>query len=244
MIYTKKGDEGYTYNAKNVRYQKDYVLFELMGTVDELSSFLGVAKREASFMVQDIITAYQKEFISLNGYIAGAGDFSSVEATKRVETLIDAYSKKIPSQNGFVLPGDSKAGAALDVARTVARRLERIAVKANKIFQLKKEDLSYFNRISDLLYILARYEDGLDGTKEEKKTYSSPVNEKVMNLSYAEEICEAVMKKAREIGVLSVCVVCDSGGNPIVLKRDDDAFIASINVALNKAYSSVRLKMY
>lgn len=243
MIYTKKGDEGYTYNAKNVRYQKDYVLFELMGTVDELSSFLGVAKRDASFMVQDIITAYQKEFISLNGYIAGAGDFNSVEATKRVETLIDAYSKKIPSQNGFVLPGDSKAGAALDVARTVARRLERIAVKANKIFQLKKEDLAYFNRISDLLYILARYEDGLDGTKEEKKTYSSPVNEKAMNLSYAEEICEAVIKKAREIGVLSVCVVCDSGGNPIVLKRDDDAFIASINVALNKAYTSVSLKM-
>lgn len=243
MIYTKKGDEGYTYNAKNVKFQKDNITFELMGTLDELSSVMGMAKTEASFMVRDIITAYQKEFIILNGFIAGYGSFNSVEATQRTETLIDAYSKKIPPFEGFTLPGESKAGAALDVARTVARRLERIAVKANKIFQIKKEELAYFNRISDLLYVLARYEDGLNGKKEEQTSYSQNVREGSMNLKYAEEIVEAVMKKAREIGVLSVCVVCDSGGNPILLKRDDDAFIASVNVALNKAYTSVSLKM-
>lgn len=243
MIYTKKGDEGYTYNAKNVKFQKDNITFELMGTLDELSSVMGMAKTEASFMVRDIITAYQKEFITLNGFIAGCGSFNSAEATQRTETLIEAYSKKIPPFEGFTLPGESKSGAILDVARTVARRLERIAVKANKIFQIKKEELAYFNRISDLLYVLARYEDGLNGKKEEQTSYSQNVREGSMNLKYAEEIVEAVMKKAREIGVLSVCVVCDSGGNPILLKRDDDAFIASVNVALNKAYTSVSLKM-
>lgn len=242
MIYTKKGDEGYTYNAKNVKFQKDNILFELMGTIDELSSVIGVAKTESSFMVKDIITAYQKEFITLNGYIAGYGNFDVKSAVERTETLIDAYSKKIPTFQGFTLSGGSKAGASLDVARTVARRLERVAVKGNKIFAVKKDDLSYFNRISDLLYVLARYEDGLNGKKEEQVSYSS--NEKKgMNLKFAEEIVEAVMKKAREIGVLSVCVVCDAGGNPIILKRDDDAFIASVNVALNKAYTSVSLKM-
>ncbi len=243
MIYTKKGDEGYTYNAKNVKFQKDNITFELMGTLDELSSVMGMAKTEASFMVRDIIAAYQKEFITLNGFIAGYGSFNSAEATQRTETLIDAYSKKIPPFEGFTLPGESKSGAILDVARTVARRLERIAVKANRIFQIKKEELAYFNRISDLLYVLARYEDGLNGKKEEQTSYSQNVREGSMNLKYAEEIVEAVMKKAREIGVLSVCVVCDSGGNPILLKRDDDAFIASVNVALNKAYTSVSLKM-
>lgn len=243
MIYTKKGDEGYTYNAKNVKFQKDNIMFELMGTLDELSSVMGVAKTESSFMVKDIITAYQKEFITLNGYIAGYGNFDSKGAVERTETLIDAYSKKIPPFEGFSLSGESKAGASLDVARTVARRLERIAVKGNKIFQVKKEDLAYFNRISDLLYVLARYEDGLNGKNEEKTTYSVNGKGNGMNLKFAEEIVEAVMKKAREIGVLSVCVVCDAGGNPVILKRDDDAYIASVNVALNKAYTSVSLKM-
>ncbi len=243
MIYTKRGDEGYTENARNIRYQKDYILFELMGTLDELSSVMGAAKTESSFVVKEVITAYQKELISLNGYIAGAGEFDFSGATKRIETLIDTYSPKIPRFEGFTLSGETKAGAFLDMARTVARRAERTAVKANKIFALKKEELSYYNRISDLLYVLARYEDVLGNAKNEKVSYAAPTLSGQMNLKKAEEICEAVMTKAREIGVLSVCAVCDSGGNLICLKRDDNAFIASLNVAANKAYTSVSLKM-
>ena len=243
MIYTKKGDEGFSTNAKNIRYQKDYILFELIGTLDELSSVMGTAKTEASFVVRDTITAYQKELILLNGYVSGAGSFDFEAATKRTETLIDAYSQKIPKFEGFTVSGETKSGAYLDMARTVARRAERLAVKANKIYALKKEELSYYNRISDLLYVLSRYEDTLGNKNEEKVSYKAPEKGNAMNLKRAEEICDAVMEKAREIGVLSVCAVCDSGGNLICLKRDDDAFIASINVATNKAYTSVSLKM-
>lgn len=244
MIYTKNGDEGYTKNAKNISFQKDYVIFELMGTLDELSSVMGAAKTESSFVVRDILSAYQKELISVNGYIASSGNnFDFLEATKRIEVLIDTYSLKIPKTDGFTISGETKSGALLDMARTVARRAERTAVKANKISAIKKEELSYFNRFSDLMYILARYEDGLGSAKAEKVSYSSNSQNGKMNLKKAEEICEAVMAKAREIGVLSVCAVCDSGGNLICLKRDDDAYIASINVAANKAYTSVSLKM-
>ncbi len=244
MIYTKNGDEGYTKNARNISFQKDYVIFELMGTLDELSSVMGAAKTESSFVVRDILSAYQKELISVNGYIASSGNnFDFSEATKRIEVLIDTYSPKIPKSDGFVISGETKSGALLDMARTVARRAERTAVKANKISAIKKEELSYFNRFSDLMYILARYEDSLGSAKTEKVSYSSNSQNGKMNLKKAEEICEAVMEKAREIGVLSVCAVCDSGGNLICLKRDDDAYIASINVAANKAYTSVSLKM-
>lgn len=243
MIYTKKGDEGFSTNAKNIKFQKDYVLFELLGTMDELSSVMGAAKTEASFVVKETITAYQKELILLNGYVAGAGSFDFESATKRIETLIDTYSKKVPPFEGFTISGETKSGSLLDMARTVARRAERAAVKANKVFALNKEALTYYNRISDLLYILSRYEETLGSAKEEKVTYSAPAKSGVMNLKKAEEICDAVMAKAREIGVLTVCAVCDSGGNLICLKRDDDAFIASINVATNKAYTSVSLKM-
>ncbi len=244
MIYTKNGDEGYTKNAKNISFQKDYVIFELMGTLDELSSVMGAAKTESSFVVREILSAYQKELISVNGYIASSGNnFDFLEATKRIEMLIDTYSPKIPKSDGFTLSGETKSGAFLDMARTVARRAERTAVKASKISAIKKEELSYFNRISDLMYILARYEDGLGSAKTEKVSYNSVSQNGKMNLKKAEEICEAVMIKAREIGVLSVCAVCDSGGNLICLKRDDDAYIASINVAANKAYTSVSLKM-
>lgn len=244
MIYTKNGDEGYTKNARNISFQKDYVIFELMGTLDELSSVMGAAKTESSFVVRDILSAYQKELISVNGYIASSGNnFDFLEATKRIEVLIDTYSPKIPKSDGFAISGETKSGALLDMARTVARRAERTAVKASKISAIKKEELSYFNRFSDLMYILARYEDGLGSAKTEKVSYSSNSQNGKMNLKKAEEICEAVMEKAREIGVLSVCAVCDSGGNLICLKRDDDAYIASINVAANKAYTSVSLKM-
>lgn len=243
MIYTKKGDEGYSGNIKNTRYPKDYVLFELLGTVDELSSNLGLAKTESLEVIAETITALQKEFILLSGYIAGGNPFDTKAATNRIEQLIDAFSAKITRDGQFTISGATKAGAYLDVARTVARRAERQAVKASRVFLVKKEDLSYFNRLSDLLYVLARYQDQLYQPVSEKPiVYDKPLDSQ-FNLKQAEALCQNVIDKAREMGVKVVCAVCDSGGNLMSMLRDDDAFIASINVAQNKAYTSVSLKM-
>lgn len=249
MIYTKKGDSGVSSNIKNISYQKDNVLFELVGTMDELSSTLGLAKVDASHLTSEIIDAYQKEFILLNAYISGGEKFDTQSAVERMEQLINAYSKKVVVSGDFSVSGATKSGAYLDVARTVARRVERIAVKANRLFTVKKEDLAYFNRLSDLLYILARYEDQtavnsnnkINSVTEEKDCNS--VNTGVLNLKSADALIDNVMAKAREMGVLTVCAVCDAGGNLIALKRDNDAYIASIKIAQDKAYTSVSLKM-
>ncbi len=243
MIYTKKGDEGYSVNIKNTKYPKDYILFDLLGTVDELSSHLGLAKTESLQVVADTITVLQQEFIALGSYIAGGDVFDTKTATLRLEKLIDAFSQKVSRDGKFTISGQTKAGAHLDVARTVARRAERMAVKASKLFIVNKQDLSYFNRISDLLYILARYQDQLYVAKDEKPTvYQKPLDG-TFDLKQAEALCQAVLEKARETGVKVVCAVCDSGGNLMSLLRDDDAYIASINVAQNKAYTAVSLKM-
>ena len=247
MIYTKNGDGGYSKNVKNYSYQKDNVMFELLGTMDELSSIMGLAKAEASSLIGEVIEAYQKEFILFNGYIAGGSRFDTKSAVERMEALIDAYSKKVTLSNEFTVSGATKAGAYLDVARTVARRAERIAVKANKIFMINKDDLPYFNRLSDLLYMLARYEDQTaKPVIHSMKSVTADnilINTDTLTLKNADALIESVMEKARETGVLAVCAVCDIGGNLIALKRDNDAYIASIKIAQDKAYTAVSLKM-
>lgn len=249
MIYTKNGDGGYTKNAKNYSYQKDNVLFELLGTIDELSANLGLVKAASSSIIGEIADAYQHELIKLSGYIAGGSEFDFASAVARTEQLIDTYSKRTVLPKEFIVSGKTLSGTYLDIARTVARRAERIAVKANKIFMIKKEDLPYFNRISDLFFVLARYEDQSAGA--DKGDYiphgnvkaDNAVNNENLNLKSADALINKVIEKAKETGVLAVCAVCDAGGNLIALKRDDDAFIASVKIAQDKAYTAVSLKM-
>ena len=241
MIYTKNGDGGMTGNIRNQRLSKDYLLFDLVGGIDEVSSNLGVAKLEASGVVFDTIMALQLEFLRLNTYIAGGDRFDSLSAVARLERLIDAFSKRFTMPTEFTISGKTKAGAALDVARAVARRVERAFVKAGKIFLINKNDIAYFNRLSDLLYVMARYCDSLENGDSEKIIYKT--NDACFDLKAAGRLCEMVMEKARQSGLLVVCAACDSGGNLMTLVRDDNAYIASIKVASNKAYTAVSLKM-
>ena len=241
MIYTKNGDKGMTKNIKNQSLSKDYVLFDLLGGIDEISSNLGLAKFEASGALKDSINLLQLEFLRLNTYIAGGERFDSQSAVLRLEQLIDGFSKKFTMPNEFSISGKTKAGALLDVSRAITRRVERTAVKAEKIFIINKNDISYFNRLSDLLYTLARYSDSLENNEAEKITYKT--NDINFDLKAACRLCEMVMEKARQSGILVVCAACDSGGNLMTLSRDDNAYIASLKVAQGKAYTAVSLKM-
>ena len=239
MIYTKNGDNGTSKNIKNISLPKDNILFDLLGTMDELSANLGLAKLDTSGVIHDTITALQTEFFDVNAYIAGGNPFDTEIGAKRLEKLIDAFSQKINLTSEFIVSGKTVSGAWLDVARTVARRAERVAVKASKIFLIKKNDVAYFNRLSDLLYILARYCDEKNPQTAEKPLLYS----KTFNLKKAIELCERVLEKAAQMNILVVCAVCDGGGNLISLLRDDNAYIASVKVAQNKAYTAVALKM-
>ena len=112
---------------------------------------------------------------------------------------------------------------------------------------INKDDLPYFNRLSDLLYILARYEDMTAVPKVQSNITVTAdnhnLNTNAFDLKAADALIENVLAKARETGVLAVCAVCDAGGNLIALKRDNDAYIASIKIAQDKAYTAVSLKM-
>lgn len=148
-----------------------------------------------------------------------------------------------PGVTAFTLPGENLVCAHLDVARTVVRRAERIAVKLGTMGRIKPKTLVYLNRLSDLIYAMARYAE-----KDKKKPASQPVECTSaavvrLDLALAKEIALAVERRAEELGKRVVIAVLDSGANLMLLHSMDDAYIASLQIAQDKAYTAVSLKM-
>ncbi len=239
-IYTKAGDNGRSSTLTRTSLPKNSPVFELLGSLDELNSQLGTVKAGAKEGIKTIIEALQSDLISLSGEVAGAKKFATQEEIAKLEKSIDSVSGSIPESSGFTLPGASKDGAALDVCRTVARRAERAAVAAQQRGGITKELLAWLNRLSDLLYVLARLCDSsapVGGS-------ATPVSGKLDGFcDKAIALCSAVREYARSQGVRAVVAVCDAGGNAVCLQREDDAYIASIDIAVNKAFTSASLKM-
>ena len=164
-IVTKKGDKGMTDLYCAGRVLKDDIRCEACGTVDELCSFLGLAK---SMIIQKkakvVIDKIQKDLFILGSEIAVNPDKTSmlkerIDASyvKDIENVIYQIEKKTVMQHRFIVPGKNKSSAILDICRTVARRLERrIVTLKDKHLLRNKYILKYINRISDLLYLLAR----------------------------------------------------------------------------------------
>lgn len=155
-IYTKTGDDGTSTLRNSKRIKKSDIIFDVLGSIDELSSHIGLAKaadREKNFcsMLEEI----QKTLMKLMAGIAAEGD-SKYEIAEAdilyLEQKIDGFAKEFE----FVLPGSSELSARLDVARCVARRAERLLVKASESYNIEKASLTYMNRLSDFLYTLAR----------------------------------------------------------------------------------------
>ncbi len=169
-IVTKKGDKGKTSLYFGGMVPKDHPRVELCGALDELSSFLGVAKS----LLKDKqsrawIEAVQKDLVTIAAEAATATGFLA-RLKKRVEKMdagrlerqivaLESCSKK--KNFCFSVPGSCLVSSCLDVARTIARRAERRAVSLLKKKQLRNKDiLVYLNRLSDLLYLLARKSEG------------------------------------------------------------------------------------
>lgn len=180
-IYTRQGDTGNTGLFDGRRVRKDNLRIETYGTVDELNSFLGVAIttcRHAS--LTDLLLKIQNQLFDLGADLATpiAPPDSSSNATapraariRRInpehivylEEQIDAATAQIPPLKHFVLPGGSPTAAHLHVARTVCRRAERLAVTLAAGESIGLQDIVYLNRLSDLLFTLARLANHLDG---------------------------------------------------------------------------------
>ncbi len=222
---------------------KDSPIFELLGTLDELVSWLGVARTKA-VCVSSILEQLQRDLMSVSGELAGGKKFADAEQIAVLERAIDAATEQKEDFSGFVLPGATEGGAALDVARTVARRAERRAVTSSQTGGITREMLAWLNRLSDLLFALARLCDRAATTKSAPSAPSTAL--KLTESDFCQRavrLCEAVQRHAAQQGVRVVTAVCDAGGNPVAMLRTDDAFIASVDIAMNKAFTSVSLKM-
>jgi cob(I)alamin adenosyltransferase len=171
ILYTGQGDEGYTSLLGRERVPKYDLRPETYGTVDEVSAFMGLVRAEptASERTKSLILTAQHDLWILMGELASA---PGVELPQRLtadrvtwlETETDKLGTEFPPLNQFVLPGDTLIGARLDVARTVVRRAERGVVRLLHEELLENQEIvRYLNRLSSLLFALARYEEHLAG---------------------------------------------------------------------------------
>ncbi len=236
-VYTGLGDKGYTETFSQKRISKADIIIELLGSLDELSASLGVAKSQNfDEALNSDIEAIQKKLVGVMAEIAGGKTSVTPECPKAVESMCDKYGDKF---EGFENTDKNPVAAYLSLARTVCRRAERQAVKLNQQGRVKAPVLSWLNRISDLLYAMSHY-----ATRDfTKKAESGSYELGKMNLSLAKELSLAVEKYAETMGVKPVIAVADAGANLVLLHATDDSYIASRKIATDKAYTAVSLKM-
>ena len=170
-IYTRKGDDGTTGLLYGGRVRKDSLPIEANGAVDEAQAVMGLARAEAEpgSELDELLIRLERDLYVLMAEVATAPENRSkltagaslvtAEMVAGLEPLIDTYTERFEMPTGFVVPGQNRAAAALDVARTVVRRAERLAIGA----MAGADDshvVPYLNRLSDLLWTLARWQDG------------------------------------------------------------------------------------
>ncbi|WP_278960708.1 cob(I)yrinic acid a,c-diamide adenosyltransferase [Lactobacillus apis] len=172
-IYTKVGDQGYTKQVTGKMVPKYDLQIEALGDIDELDSYLGVVIANLSDQCQELLNTLQerqRDLYELESDIVVKRHEEITAATVEfLEQQIDELNQKIPKTTHFILPGGSITATHLHYARTVARRAERAMAKLNDEQQeLAPACLKYINRLSDYLFILARYANVLDGVEEVK----------------------------------------------------------------------------
>ena len=172
-IYTKVGDQGYTKQVTGKMVPKYDLQIEALGDIDELDSYLGVVIANLSDQCQELLNPLQdrqRDLYELESDIVVKRHEEITAATVEfLEQQIDELNQKIPKTTHFILPGGSITATHLHYARTVARRAERAMAKLNDEQQeLAPACLKYINRLSDYLFILARYANVLDDVEEVK----------------------------------------------------------------------------
>ena len=157
-IYTRTGDDGTTGLGDGGRVDKDSLRVETFGTVDELNSCVGlVLTAELDDAVRVCLTRTQHELFDLGGELCMPG-YTLIPETcvDQLETDLDHFNEDLPPLKDFILPGGSEAAARCHVARTVCRRAERLMVSLAKVEDINEASLRYLNRLSDLLFVIAR----------------------------------------------------------------------------------------
>ena len=182
-IYTRTGDTGETSLFGGKRVSKDALRIEAYGSVDELNSVIGVVRSLKPQKELDVVLGQlQDQLFVLGADLATPRNAKKSKATKKIpriesshitplEQQIDAWERQLVPLRSFILPGGSPVAAQLHVARAVCRRAERLVVRLGKKETIGAEPVRYLNRLSDLLFVMARYANTLDGVKETEWRY-------------------------------------------------------------------------
>lgn len=174
-IYTKKGDSGETSLFGGQRVSKSSKRIEAYGTVDELNSVLGVSLAHGvNDRSKELLNKIQIQLFVLGSDLATPPskkvkiDRIGTAEIEFLEHAIDELEESLEPLISFILPGGSAAGATLHIGRTVCRRAERIAVDCAQNDEISESAIKYLNRLSDFLFVLARFENKKSGNEETK----------------------------------------------------------------------------
>jgi cob(I)alamin adenosyltransferase len=171
-IYTRTGDKGKTSLIDGKRVLKSDPRVETYGAVDELNSVLGVVVTnlsQAQGKLKKELEAIQHDLFEIGAYLANPSGDEIKRLEKRItefEQLIDQQTQKLPALRNFILPGGGRAGASLHQARTVCRRAERQVVALLQKETVDETVMKYLNRLSDLLFSIARFVNHTENKKE------------------------------------------------------------------------------
>lgn len=172
-IFTKTGDKGETGRFDGTRVPKNDPQMEVQGSIDECNSAIGLAR---AYVSDDQLNAILKQFQSL--LLVAGSEITNVSNDKhlpfitdgnitQMEELIDDVEEELEPLTNFILPAGGKAAGHLHVARAASRKVERRLVTLRKTSDVNPVLLAYFNRLSDTLFVLARYASKLDGISDE-----------------------------------------------------------------------------
>ncbi|MDE6272834.1 MAG: cob(I)yrinic acid a,c-diamide adenosyltransferase [Muribaculaceae bacterium] len=174
-LYTGGGDDGTTSLVGGERAGKDCVRLDAYGTVDEFSAFLGVlaSRPDIEESLREDLMEVQNRLFDIGGYLASRPGGSGLppvacldECIRKVEHWIDRLDAETPKIRAFVLPGGCENAAHAHVARTVCRRAERRIIALAREEEVDPAVCRYFNRLSDWLFIMARYLNYRAGVEE------------------------------------------------------------------------------
>jgi cob(I)alamin adenosyltransferase len=176
-IYTKTGDGGETGLLDGSRVAKDHLRVAAYGEVDELNAVLGLVRAQGVEADLDrLLRDVQRDLFAVGAQLADpaarVGDRKAKAAVtpehvQRLEREIDAREAELPPLRAFILPGGARAGGLLHLARTVCRRAERMVVSLARVQDVDPRVLAYLNRLSDLLFVVARQANLAAGSPEE-----------------------------------------------------------------------------
>ena len=165
QIATRTGDNGTTGLGDNTRVSKDSLRVHAMGDVDELNSHIGVLLcEELPASVRVLLVEVQHQLFNLGGELSIPGfELLKAEAVAELDAALETHNAQLPRLAEFILPAGSRAASLAHVCRTVARRAERAVVALGAVEPLKDAPRQYLNRLSDLLFVLSRVLNRMNG---------------------------------------------------------------------------------